>query len=179
MVLIVVGFAEFGRLVWTSEVLQEAVTEGARCMGLRASSCAAGGIYSAANTTAYARKPGAYRRRGHHTCDRLAEPRGVLRRGHRLFSGLEINYNFLDRRAGSYRSTGQRFTVSASACFPNSSEPARRVPPVTQDWLSGSAHCRAFRQVRAPAAGPTIQPGHEATACIPPFAAQANCCRSR
>src|ERR1700727_1913067 len=53
MVLIVVDFAEFGRLGWTSEVLQEAVTEGALCMGLRASSCAATSTYSSANTTAY------------------------------------------------------------------------------------------------------------------------------
>src|SRR5262245_20339627 len=28
LVLVVVGFAEFGRLVWTSEVLQEAASEG-------------------------------------------------------------------------------------------------------------------------------------------------------
>jgi len=34
MMLIVVGFVEFGRLAWTFEVLQDAAAEGARCMGL-------------------------------------------------------------------------------------------------------------------------------------------------
>ena len=51
MVLMVVGFAEFGRLVWTVEVLQEAAAEGARCMGLAANSCAVSGTYNSANTT--------------------------------------------------------------------------------------------------------------------------------
>jgi Flp pilus assembly protein TadG len=37
MVLMVVGFVEFGRRTWTFEVLQDAATEGARCMGLRSS----------------------------------------------------------------------------------------------------------------------------------------------
>ena len=53
MVLIIVGFIEFGRLVWTFEVLQEVASEGARCMGLRASSCAKTGAYNAASTTTY------------------------------------------------------------------------------------------------------------------------------
>ena len=47
------GTLEFGRVMWTQEALQMTATQGARCMGLRASSCASGGVYSASATTAH------------------------------------------------------------------------------------------------------------------------------
>jgi Flp pilus assembly protein TadG len=36
------GIVEFGRAYWDYQVIQEVATEGARCMGLHASSCASG-----------------------------------------------------------------------------------------------------------------------------------------
>jgi len=53
MMLIVFGTIEFGRVLWTREALQMTAVEGARCMGILASSCASGGAYSSGNTTTY------------------------------------------------------------------------------------------------------------------------------
>lgn len=120
MVLVVVGFAEFGRLVWTSEVLQEAASEGARCMGLRANSCAASGVYSSANTTTYVVS--------------LARSRGVVIDpatvvlspvaacgGAAGFSKVSIRHNFTTVAPNLLAALADGFTVPASACFPNNS----------------------------------------------------------
>jgi Flp pilus assembly protein TadG len=118
MVLMVVGFIEFGRLVWTFEVLQEVAAEGARCMGLGASSCAASGAYSAANTTGYVVS--------------LATSRGVTIPmttitlnnaatcgGATGFSQVSIRYDFASVAPGLLTSLVNGFTVPTSACFPN------------------------------------------------------------
>jgi Flp pilus assembly protein TadG len=120
MVLIIVGFTEFGRLVWTFEVLQEAVSEGARCMGLRANSCSASGVYSSANTTNY--------------IVTLAASRGVSISaavvslsnaatcgGASGFSQVVIRYNFLTVAPALLTPLGNGFAVPTSACFPNNS----------------------------------------------------------
>ena len=120
VVLIVVGFLEYGRLVWDFEVLQEAATEGARCMGLRAASCASGGTYSAGNTTKYVVG--------------LASSRGVTIKtsmvalnnaavcgGAGGFSMVTITDGFTTVAPALLASLASGFTVRASACFPNSS----------------------------------------------------------
>jgi hypothetical protein len=120
MMLIVVGFTEFGRLAWTFEVLQEVASEGARCMGLGASSCAASGAYSAANTTSYVVS--------------TATARGVVIQtamvslnnaatcgGASGFSQVSISYNFITAAPALLTSLVNGFTVPASACFPNHS----------------------------------------------------------
>jgi Flp pilus assembly protein TadG len=53
LLLLIFGVFEFGRLLWVREALQETATAGARCMGMSASSCAASGAYSSANTTTF------------------------------------------------------------------------------------------------------------------------------
>jgi Flp pilus assembly protein TadG len=53
LMMLVLGTIEFGRLLWTMQALQTTAAEGARCMGILASSCASGGAYSAGNTTSY------------------------------------------------------------------------------------------------------------------------------
>ena len=120
MVLIVVGFAEFGRLVWTSEVLQEAASEAARCMGLRASSCAAGGAYSSANTTAYvvsqATAAGVVITPATVSLSNAASCGGAAG-----FSQVSINYNFTTVAPALVAVLANGFTVSVSACFPNNS----------------------------------------------------------
>ena len=120
MVLIVVGFAEFGRLVWTSEVLQEAASEGARCMGLRASSCAAGGAYNAANTTAYvvsqATAGGVVIKPATVSLSNAAACGGAAG-----FSQVSIKYNFATVAPALVAVLANGFTVSVSACFPNNS----------------------------------------------------------
>jgi hypothetical protein len=120
MVLIIIGFIEFGRLVWSFEVLEEAAAEGARCMGLRAASCASGGAYNAADTTSYVVG--------------LASSRGVVITpgvvslsntascgGASGFSQVSISYDFVSVAPGLLASLVHGFVVPASACFPNSS----------------------------------------------------------
>lgn len=118
MTLIVVGFVEFGRLAWTFEVLQEVAAEGARCMGLGASSCAAAGVYNAADTTTY-------------VVD-LATSRGVTIDaamvslnnaatcgGASGFSQVSISYDFTTVAPALLTTLVHGFTVPAAACFPN------------------------------------------------------------
>jgi Flp pilus assembly protein TadG len=120
MMLIVVGFVEFGRLVWSFEVLQEVAAEGARCMGLGASSCASAGAYSSANTRTYVVN--------------LASSRGVVITAAAVslnnaaicggaggFSQVSINYDFTTVAPALVTSLANGFTVPASACFPNHS----------------------------------------------------------
>lgn len=120
LVLMVVGFIEFGRLAWTFEVMQDAASEGARCMGLAANSCASGGAYNAANTTTYVVN--------------LATARGVaiaaaavtqnhvaICGGAGGFSQVSIAYQFATVAPALLAPLVNGFTVSASACFPNNS----------------------------------------------------------
>jgi Flp pilus assembly protein TadG len=120
MTLIVVGFVEFGRLVWTFEVLQEVAAEGARCMGLGAGSCATAGVYSSAKTQTYVMN--------------LATSRGVTITAATItlsnvatcggasgFSQISINYHFTTAAPALLTSLVNGFTVPASACFPNHS----------------------------------------------------------
>jgi hypothetical protein len=120
MVLIVIGFAEFGRLVWISEVLQETASEGARCMGLRSTSCAAAGVYSAGNTTAYvvsvASARGVVITAATVTLNNVASCGGAAG-----FSSVAISYDFRTVVPILLTSLGAGFTVPATACFPNNS----------------------------------------------------------
>jgi Flp pilus assembly protein TadG len=120
IVLIMVGFTEFGRLVWTFEVLQEAASEGARCMGLRANSCAASGAYSSANTTTYI--VGLATSRGVTITSAMVTltPAAVCG-GASGFSQVSISYDFTTVAPELLTSLVSGLTVPASACFPNSS----------------------------------------------------------
>ena len=118
MVLIIVGFIEFGRLVWSFEVLQEVAIEGARCMGLGASSCASAGAYSSANTTTYvvnlATSRGVTITSGMVSLSNTATCGGASG-----FSQVSINYDFVTVAPVLLTSLVNGFTVPASACFPN------------------------------------------------------------
>jgi Flp pilus assembly protein TadG len=54
LMMLTLGTIEFGRLLWTQEALNATAIQTARCIGVLASSCAASGTYSAANTKSYA-----------------------------------------------------------------------------------------------------------------------------
>jgi Flp pilus assembly protein TadG len=118
MMLIVVGFVEFGRLTWSFEALQEAAVQGARCMGLGASSCSSGGVYSAANTTTYviglATSRGVTINAGMVTLSPTATCGGASG-----FSQVSISYQFTTVAPVLLASLVNGFTVPASACFPN------------------------------------------------------------
>ena len=120
MVLVVVGFVEFGRLAWTFEVLQESAFEGARCMGLRSPSCSLGGVYNATDTTNYvisvATARGVALTAGVITLSNTASCGGVAG-----FSQVSINYDFISVAPQLITSLVHGFIVPTSACFPNHS----------------------------------------------------------
>jgi|HubBroStandDraft_1064217.scaffolds.fasta_scaffold143478_2 hypothetical protein len=120
MVLIIVGCTEFGRLVWTFEVLQEAASEGARCMGLRASGCASSGAYSSANTTSYIVSV-ATSRGVAITAPMLTLSNAASCGGASGFSAVTITYHFTTVAPALLTSLAHGFTIPASACFPNNS----------------------------------------------------------
>jgi Flp pilus assembly protein TadG len=120
MVLMMVGFTEFGRLVWTFEVLQEAASEGARCMGLRANSCAASGAYNSASTTNYVVSLATSRGVAITSAMITLTPSAVCG-GAGGFSQVSISYDFTSVAPELLTSLVNGFTVPASACFPNSS----------------------------------------------------------
>jgi Flp pilus assembly protein TadG len=53
LLLLVLGILEFGRLMWFREALQMTANQGARCMGVVATSCASNGVYDGPTTTTY------------------------------------------------------------------------------------------------------------------------------
>jgi hypothetical protein len=118
MVLLVVGFIEFGRLAWTFEVLQESAFEGARCMGLGSPSCASGGVYNATGTKNYvisvATARGVALTAGVITLSNVASCGGVAG-----FSQVSINYDFISVAPQLITSLIHGFNVPTAACFPN------------------------------------------------------------
>jgi Flp pilus assembly protein TadG len=120
MVLIVVGFVEFGRLTWTFEVLRDVAAEGARCMGLGASSCEASGAYSAANTTSYIVSLATARGVAITTAT-VALNNAATCGGASGFSEVTITYKFTTVAPELLTSLVNGFTVPASACFPKHS----------------------------------------------------------
>jgi len=120
MMLIVVGFIEFGRLVWTFEVLQDVASEGARCMGLGANACAAAGVYSAASTRSYVVTL-ATSRGVVITAATVALNNAAICGGASGFSQVSITYEFTTAAPALLTSLVNGFTVPAAACFPNHS----------------------------------------------------------
>jgi len=120
MTMIVVGATEFGRLIWTSEVLQEAASEGARCMGLRAASCASSGAYSASGTTNYVVSV-ATSRGVVITSAMVSLSNTAVCGGASGFSQVSISYDFTTVAPALLTSLAGGFVVPAAACFPNSS----------------------------------------------------------
>jgi Flp pilus assembly protein TadG len=53
MLMLLLGTIEFGRLLWTREAIQMTAVNGARCMGVLASSCTMSGAYNATSASSY------------------------------------------------------------------------------------------------------------------------------
>jgi Flp pilus assembly protein TadG len=121
LLLVIFGVFEFGRLLWTREALQETATAGARCMGMSATSCAAGGVYSAANATTYVEGvatnwgvtlAGAdIALNNNTTCASVSAPNG--------FSSVTITYTFNSVAPNFITALAGGTTLTTTACFPN------------------------------------------------------------
>ena len=58
LMLLMVGLVEVSRFVWVQNAVHEAAISGARCMGIKAASCASANAYSATLTNDYIRRTG-------------------------------------------------------------------------------------------------------------------------
>jgi len=116
------GTIEFGRLIWTRQAIEMAAMQGARCMGVRSSSCASSGTYSSTNTIAY--------------IEGVASGWGVTLTASDLtltnnassgacsgmsvgISQVTINYTFTTAVPGLLTMLSGGAALTAQACFPN------------------------------------------------------------
>jgi Flp pilus assembly protein TadG len=121
LLLLIFGVFEFGRLLWVREALQETATAGARCMGMSASTCAASGAYSSANTTTYLENtgngwgvtltPANITLNNNATCAGVTATNG--------FSSVTITYTFQSVVPSFVTSLSGGKTLTSTACFPN------------------------------------------------------------
>jgi Flp pilus assembly protein TadG len=121
LLLLIFGVFEFGRLLWTREALQETATAGARCMGMSATTCAAGGAYSASNTQAYvialANNWGVTLTGANVALNNNATCAGVAAANG--FSNVTITYTFQSIVPNFVTALSGGTTLTTTACFPN------------------------------------------------------------
>lgn len=113
------GVTEFGWYMWTANALQQTAIQGARCMGVLASSCASGAAYSSTKALSYvqtvASAYGVTVPSAGVTLSTAATCGGAAG-----FSSVTINYTF--RTVVPNLITGlSSVAMSQSACFPNQS----------------------------------------------------------
>lgn len=112
------GIFEYARLFWDYEALQHTAIAGARCMGIRANSCASSGAYSAASTTTYiqgiASGWGLTIPSGNITLNTSVTCGGVTG-----LSQVQLTYTFATIVPQILPSLASGETLTATACFPN------------------------------------------------------------
>lgn len=116
LLLSLIGVFEFGRLMWTRNALHGVVAEAARCMGLLAPSCSAGGVYSASGTQEHIRQL-ARRRAIPLPATGITLSRAATCSGTPGFSRATLNLTF---NAGApLLGAIAGVPLTATACFPN------------------------------------------------------------
>ena len=121
LLLLTFAIFEFGRLEWTREALQETATAGARCMGMTATSCAAGGAYSSTDSMAFVKAVAGnwgitladadIALNNNSTCAGVSAPNG--------FSTVTITYAFQSIVPDEVKALTGGAALSNTACFPN------------------------------------------------------------
>ncbi len=112
------GIIEISRMLWAYEALQQSAIAGARCMGIRASSCAVNGSVNTSNTTSYIQQTaigwGLTVPAANVTLTPNATCGGIAG-----FSKVQLTYQFTTvmPRLVSLPSAG--LSLTADACFPN------------------------------------------------------------
>lgn len=88
------GMMEVARAYWDYQIIEEVAIEGARCMGVVATGCASGGVYSAGSATAYIEALAQSRGLALTATDITPAPRPTNCGGTAGFSQVTITYNF-------------------------------------------------------------------------------------
>ena len=109
---------EIGRAFWDYEIIEEVATEGARCAGLRAVSCASGGSFSSSATQSFVTALAASR--GLTVPASSVKPScNVACNGNSSMSKVQISYTF-HTVVSQILPALNGHTFTATACFPDS-----------------------------------------------------------
>ncbi len=124
LTLLMFSTIEFGRLLWTRDVVKQVAVEGARCMGTLAPGCSTSGpVYSATNTKSYivARAVGfsVPLTTAGVTIDRANACASPV--GQSTSSQVTIAYTFNSAVGGFIAALADPRLLTVSACFPNQS----------------------------------------------------------
>jgi hypothetical protein len=117
LMLMGLGTLEYGRLAWTQEALQAAATAGARCMGVLASGCAAGGAYSPGNSKSFVISEAANWNLML-TADNVTVARPTTCGGVANFSTVTIAYKFQTVLPLLITALQNGIDLSVSVCYP-------------------------------------------------------------
>jgi Flp pilus assembly protein TadG len=120
---LVFGTIEFGRLLWTKQVLQQTAIAGARCMAIaqgqiQNSSCASSGSYSSTSTTAYIQSVASGWGLSVPTSN-ITLNNAATCGGESGFSEVQITSTFNTPVPQLVQLAAGGTTLTASACYPN------------------------------------------------------------
>jgi Flp pilus assembly protein TadG len=110
------GTVEFGRALWTRQVLQETAVAGARCMAIQQTECASGGSYSQSSTTTYIQQVA---RRLGVTLTTITPNNNTVCGGTGGFSQVSLASTFTSPMSALIKISSSGITLTASACYPN------------------------------------------------------------
>lgn len=118
LLLLCLGPIEFGRMLWIQEAIQMAAQQGARCIGILASSCASGGTYNAGDATSYVIAMAADWKVGL-SADQITVTNDATSGACNGLSEVSISYTFQTAIPGLLTMLRDAPTLTGFACFPN------------------------------------------------------------
>jgi Flp pilus assembly protein TadG len=120
LLLLLMGTIEFGRLLWTRQAMQSLAISGARCMGVRQTTCSNAGIYDSGNTTGYIIQ-GASALGVQLSASNIVLNANTSCQGVPGFSTVTITYTFRSVVPLLIPGWSDGMPLSTTACFPNQS----------------------------------------------------------
>ena len=117
LLFLVFGAIEFSRLMWAREALQSTAIAGARCMGVKETSCAPGGSYSETSTKTFISNWASSLYIGVLAADVTVSAAATCS-GTPGFSQVTITYTF-DSLVSPFLDAIDQKELTATACFPN------------------------------------------------------------
>ena len=118
LLMLMFAVLELGRAFWDYQIIEEVATEGARCAGLRAASCASSGSFSSTATTSYVTSLATSRGLTLPASDVTATYNTTCN-GNSGVSKLQISYTFTTVVTHLLPVLNGK-TFTATACFPDS-----------------------------------------------------------
>ncbi len=118
LLLLVVGTLEFGRLLWTRQLMQSLAISTARCVGVSQSECTVGGSFDSATAKAHVVAEAGRLGVPITAADVTIVPNTTCN-GLTGFASVDITYTFVSAAPELIVALLTGPTVSATACFPN------------------------------------------------------------